>query len=648
VNLPAGTGRVRFAAYATRPRVVASVTVQDGRTLTSRAVGSVRHSGRIDLDAAIPPTADAPASVRATVCMTPRDGPIDVGGTAGLQADQRPAQLGGAPLASRVALGFLPAAGERSSLFAAAGSIFERAARFRPGIVGAWTYPLLLLVVLPLTWVLALVLMTRAADGRRTRVAPVVAIGLVAFLNAATWALITPVFEAPDEPDHFAYVQQLAETGRQPARAQGVAPVFSADETVALDGVRAYSRVGLGDARPPWLAADEHSWEHHRAAVAHLRDDGGGASTASAHSPLYYGLLAPAYLAVGTQSAFSQLTLARLASALFGALVAICAFGIVRELLPRQPFAAVGAGLLVAFQPMLTFMAGAVNNDTGVNAAAALTLYLTIRGLRRGLTWRLALGLGAALALTPLMKGTGFAIYPAVAVGLAGMAWRHHRRPELRVWVAGAATFAAIRGAWALAAPRFAHPGQGGGGGIAAAGSVRAAIELPGRYLEYLWQTFLPRLPFMPDLFPQRWLAFDVYVREGWGAFGWLTVYFPTWVYVAIALTMLACGALAGLVLVRERVAAAPRTLELAVIALVPICVVAAVTAAYFTPGGRFVPAEQGRYLFPAVAALATIAVGGTFGLGRRWHVPLLTALVVATIGLGYAARLLSLASYFA
>ena len=38
--------------------------------------------------------------------------------------------------------------------------------------------------------------------------------------------------------------------------------------------------------------------------------------------------------------------------------------------------------------------------------------------------------------------------------------------------------------------------------------------------------------------------------------------------------------------------------------------------------------AEQGRYIFPAIAALAAIAVGGTFGLGRRWHVPLATTLV--------------------
>ena len=39
--------------------------------------------------------------------------------------------------------------------------------------------------------------------------------------------------------------------------------------------------------------------------------------------------------------------------------------------------------------------------------------------------------------------------------------------------------------------------------------------------------------------------------------------------------------------------------------------------------------------------------LAGTFGLGRRWHVPLATTLVVAMIGLSYASQLLTLGSFF-
>ena len=39
---------------------------------------------------------------------------------------------------------------------------------------------------------------------------------LVAFLNAVCWSILSPPFQVPDEPAHFAYVQQLAEAHQLP------------------------------------------------------------------------------------------------------------------------------------------------------------------------------------------------------------------------------------------------------------------------------------------------------------------------------------------------------------------------------------------------------------------------------------------------
>ena len=39
---------------------------------------------------------------------------------------------------------------------------------------------------------------------RVPRLRPVVVIAIVAFVNCAAWALITPNFQAPDEPTHAA------------------------------------------------------------------------------------------------------------------------------------------------------------------------------------------------------------------------------------------------------------------------------------------------------------------------------------------------------------------------------------------------------------------------------------------------------------
>jgi hypothetical protein len=656
LHLPAETGRVQLAVFAHRPRFVADLSVTaGGRSTSSKMVGEPGPTFIALPTASIPTRPSSPASVPATVCVTPLDGPIELGGMIGLQADQTPARLDGVKDTNRVSVWFLPPAGRQRSLIGSAGKIFSRAALFRPGIVGAWTYPVLLFVVLPLLWALSLLLLVRAVTNRplsrRSRfVRPAIAVGLIAFVNAGTWALITPAFNAPDEPSHFAYAQYFAETGHGPARTPTAQAPYSTEETLALNGVDLYSQISNALARPPWLAVQQTQWAR-EAATQHTANNGGGfTEAASPHQPAYYALLAPAYLAVRSQSTFSQLTAMRLVSALLGAIVAICAFGVVRELLPRQRAAAVAAGLLVAFHPMFGFISGAINNDNGINAAAALSLYLVIRGLRRGLTWRVALALGATLAIAPLMKETGYEIYPAVAVGLLGMIWRRHRLRDAVSWVAAAAAFLAVHGGWSLLQPVF-YPrvaGQPSGGGIAASGALTTAEHMPGRFLVYLWELFLPRLSFMGPLFPPGWPFKAVYLVRGWASFGWYTWSFPNWVYGVILAGMVATGLLALSTGIRERVFAKARFFELAVIALFPVCVLVAVEAAFFAPfGGRTVVGEQGRYIFPAIAALAAIAVGGTFGLGRRWQVPLATTLVVAMIGLSYASQLLTLSSFF-
>jgi hypothetical protein len=661
LDLPGETGRIQLALFAQRPRLEAAVSVTtSGKTTVSRAAQATAGGNEALLQAPIPVRPSSPASVPASVCVRPLDGPVGVGGMVGLPAGYLSPRLDGAPDEQRVAVWFLPSAGKQRSLFASAGAIFSRAALFRPGVVGAWTYPVLLFLLLPLAWGAALLAMMRSAVGRtlrvRGRVVPWAAvIALIAFVNAGSWALITPAFNAPDEPQHFAYGQYLATTGHAPAPTPDGRPEYSTDEVLALNAVDLYAQISSPVGRPPWLAVQQQAANRFRDSTKpHPSDNGGGATaSASPHAPGYYGLTALAYQLVRSQSVFSQLTVMRLVSSLLGALVAACAFGVVRELLPRQRVAAVAAGLLVSFHPMFSFMAGAINNDSGINAAGALSLYLLIRGLRRGLSWRLALGLGATLAVAPLMKKTGYEIYPPAVLGLVGMAWRNHRLRDTRAWAALVGAFTAVQGGYALILAPIFYPSTVAGhaassGTEAATGALALAKQMPGRFLVYLWELFLPRLSFMGDLFPPGWPFYQVYVVRGWGAFGWYTFVFPRWVYSVIVATMVVVGLLALLTALRNLVFVRRHCFELAVIALFPISVLVAVEAAFFDPsGGRTVVAEQGRYIFPAISALAAIAVAGTFGFGRRFQVPLATVLVVGMMALCYASQLLTLGSFF-
>ena len=74
---------------------------------------------------------------------------------------------------------------------------------------------MLLFVLAPALFAAALWLFVRAALDRPVRRTGL-AIGVIGFLAAASWSLIIPAFDAPDEAEHMAYAQAIAERGRAP------------------------------------------------------------------------------------------------------------------------------------------------------------------------------------------------------------------------------------------------------------------------------------------------------------------------------------------------------------------------------------------------------------------------------------------------
>ncbi len=74
--------------------------------------------------------------------------------------------------------------------------------------------------------------------------------------------------------------------------------------------------------------------------------------------------------------------------------------------------------------------------------------------------------------------------------------------------------------------------------------------------LSYMWQFYLPKLPFQGGI-PQieRLPVFDIWVETGWAAFGWLEVRFPEPLYVLLALVTLGlvAGGAAAVVRLRRR-----------------------------------------------------------------------------------------------
>lgn len=637
------------------------VNVPGAETIDSALAPMTVPSNRVSAAVFTLPGLSAQSSERiASLCLT-AGGLVNWGGTPLLAPPSlAPLTAGGTPVAGRIAVWYEPPAGSRRSYLSRIGAILDRASLFRPSPVGPWLYVLILFVVLPglalaAVRCLAVAIAGGGSGGSTRRTAAW--LFAIAALNFACWALITPPFQAPDEVDHFAYTQSLVERGEAPSRSPAAALArWSSAETLALEDESFFSDHQVGDTRIPWTARAQALYREHAASTHPSSSDGGGNETAATHGAIYYAALAPAYR-LASSSPFSQLTLMRLTSALIGALTAVFAFLLARELAPARPWLGVLAALLVAYQPMYGFISGAVNNDVGVNAGAAALELLLILMLRRGVTWRLGLLTGALLVALPIVKETAFSLYPVVGLALIAILYRHHRRIEVRGWAAlvGAAIAAGalsrglshvFRPTTASAASTGGTPAEAG----TAASSVGEALAHPLDYLGYLWQSLLPRLPFMTEHFPTNahFPAFVIFVERGWGAFGWYDVFFPYRFYYVILAAMIAVPILGLIALRREWSFVRRNALEFALLVLMGLAVIAGVEAAFYTPGARPFIAEFGRYTFPAIAPLAVLVVASLHAFGRRWVLHAGVVLLVAMVALSYSAQLVTLTGFYA
>jgi hypothetical protein len=660
LQLPAHSAFVRVQLYSptsSRPALHLMLRVGEQTTRTALPPVQAPVDAPSNADFPIPRTPPGTEASSAFLCIT-ADGPVKWGGTPLPAPGASPLTLGTKKLSGRLAVWYLPPAGERSSYAQRSGEIFKRAALFRPGIIGAWTYPLLLFGVLPALALLAVRCLALAAAGRGRRLA--LWLFVIAAVNASCWALITPVFQGPDEVDHFAYTQSLVERGQGPSHdPTSEQPRWSGAEYLALQQTGLLTDHQVGDSRPPWLAAQQQLYRSDVHRLHRRVNDGGGYTTSAVHGPLYYLALAPAYAAAKHGSVFSQLTLMRLTSALIGALVVLFTFLLARELAPGREWLAALAALLVAYEPMYGFISGIVNNDVGVNAGAAALELLLLRMLRRGITIPWGALTGAVLITVPMIKGTGLSLYPVAGLVLLATLWRHHKRADLYGFLALALAGILMSEFSAhVLSDLQPHASATGSGVISSnASSVSEALHHIPNFLSYLWQALLPRLPFMTRYFPPSTHpgfvlfgdpGFVIFVERAWAAFGWYDVFFPRWVYIMIFLGMVLAVPLGVWAARREWSWVRRHWLELLALVAVPVAVITGFEAAYYTTAPRAVVAEFGRYAFPAIGPVAVLVVGALHAFGRRRMLFAGVVLLVAMIALSYASQLLTLTAFYA
>ncbi len=414
---------------------------------------------------------------------------------------------------------------------------------------------------------------------------------------------VTPIFEAPDEANHFLFIRYL--------QLHRALPVQGLDQ----DGPRAHHPPlyfalgalasawvpGAGGAERIELAENGSLWfRYGDAAVDH--------KVKFVHAP------AEGWPGRGQALAVHVL---RPLSALLSAAAVLFTYLAARQVAPGwRPMAVLAAGLL-AFNPMVLFMSGVVQNSTAALAAAAALLYALSRWLRQGFTLARWAWLGTLFSAGVLVQTSSLALAAPVALALAYDAWCQRRlRRLLAAGLAFGLPVLALTGWWF--ARNFALYGDWTANTIVAA----------------LWSD-QPVMPFEQVVYL---LLTGMVGRFGFG----LIIEYPGLVYraawwlAAASLAGLAPLAVAGLRRGR-RAWLSPDAAQWALVA-VTVAAVSAALAAYII---WFIRGGHGRYMFTAYPALALLLAAGALGWLRlrgarlaQWQPVLVGALLAFWLGL--------------
>jgi 4-amino-4-deoxy-L-arabinose transferase-like glycosyltransferase len=444
---------------------------------------------------------------------------------------------------------------------------------------------------------------------RRTLAAvprPLVALLGVVALIVVAWAALVPALQPPDEGDHFEYVQSLVERHHLPNR-----PGHQQGSTEQKLAARRAGGLAVGSplTKVEWSARAYERWRRDDKALGHgARTDGGGSTGASLNPPLYYAYAGLVYKVVGGDF-FNRLFLMRVASALLLLGAVAATWLLAGELFGRNRPLQLAAAAVVGLQPMETFISASVSPDTMLFPLWATVFWLGARILRRGLTPARAAALLSVTGAAVLVKSASYALGPAVLFVLAVGILRLRRESGRRAAISAAAAaipFVLVAGGWILRAI-ILHRTL-----VSQVGTLNLN---PGEFASYLWQFYLPRLPFQtrnPGIGADSLSQLGVYavwLKTGWGAFASLEVRFPEWVYVLLAAFSVLVLA-AGLWAVLGRRLAAIR----APIVFLGLAALGLVAGLHWTEYRIIVDTgrgtNQGRYLLPLlpIAGVATAA----------------------------------------
>lgn len=631
---PAGTGEIRFwltaaPGSATRVKVSAGGAAPLSGSVVTRAalvaqrvmLSPARRPARATRE---PSSAGGGASPR-RVCFTAERSGLSLLGTAADPADPPAAGEGsGSGVDGRVRIAFL--SGSAKSYWSQISRVAHRAALFRPGWVGPGTF-YLLAALAALTLLLAVFALVRFGQGGWPLRRWALLVACVTLVNGFTWSVVTPPFHVPDEQEHFAYIDTLANRGL-PNSTPGKPPGAYTKRFSTLLGETFYGVALYHENKPPWDAAEERRWrqQDHRLAAD---KSAGGVSSAAQYAPIYYGAALVPYEISGGDLITRDWAV-RLMSVLMTALAAVLALLTARLIAPKPEWFAPVVGLTVAFEPMLLHIGAAAHPDALVNLLGCALIYGVALTLKRGLSVRRTLAVGGIFGLMVAVKPVGIGLAPALLLAAWFAVRRDPRPPRDGLRDLGAA---ALLATVIIAAIYIAFGASSSTGSSLVTGRGVMPFSFTG-LLSYVWQWFLPPLHFMfvwfgSDLFAHPPPVISILVPGFIANFNHLDTTYTFAFYRGLALLFIAIGAVvaAGGYRARARISEWGPFAAFALVAVAGLLAFLIISA-YLLAIKSNMPLVQGRYLLPLVPLAGFFVASAAATLGRRWGLVFAAALV--------------------
>ncbi|MGJ3237729.1 MAG: glycosyltransferase family 39 protein [Anaerolineae bacterium] len=232
----------------------------------------------------------------------------------------------------------------------------------------------------------------------------IIALIMVGFIVLALGFSLGPIFEAPDEIEHYRYVRQvqrvtpLPNPAGQPFGQYHQAPLYYwLLQPLAL----------LVPDDPDFEQIDGRTNPNHGYRETLAGND---------NKNVYLHTRAEGFPYTDSPTA-RAVHVMRLLSVVFGALTVWVCYRIVMLLWPHHPHRRVLAVALVAFFPQFIYMSAVINNDGLSFLIATLTLYLLLYQHQHEGSWRVAVALGMVLGAGILTKSSLLVL--ALPVGIA-------------------------------------------------------------------------------------------------------------------------------------------------------------------------------------------------------------------------------------